>query len=107
MPLQVNREIPTSKPARVPYRSYEDICDALRAKGIDPDVLERAMMPKFLQQQWKEEEVRAALRERGHRPGHPQSCSRRHRCDGAEIYPVQETGPGAVKHRWRFVRRRR
>jgi hypothetical protein len=53
------------KPARVPYRSYEDICDALPAKGIDPDLLERAMMPKFLQQQWKEEEVRAALRERG------------------------------------------
>ena len=39
------------KPKRVPYRSYAEICDALRANGIDPEVMERAMMPKFITDQ--------------------------------------------------------
>jgi hypothetical protein len=64
MPLQVNVKADV-KPKRVPYPSYEAICDDLRAKGIDPDVLERSMEPKFIQEQRKKEELRAALRERG------------------------------------------
>jgi SOS response regulatory protein OraA/RecX len=64
LPLQVNLKVPT-KPPRVEYRTVEEIKAALRARGIDPDVIERSMMPKFLQEQRKEEEVRAALRERG------------------------------------------
>jgi hypothetical protein len=50
MPLQVNAKADV-KPKRVPYRSYAEICDALRAKGIDPEVMERAMMPKFITDQ--------------------------------------------------------
>ena len=64
MPLQVNQKTEVKK-ERVPYRSYEEVCDALRARGIDPEVMERAMEPKFIQKQRKKEEVRAALRERG------------------------------------------
>jgi hypothetical protein len=40
MPMQVNVKTDI-KPKRVPYRSYAEICDALRAKGIDPEVMER------------------------------------------------------------------
>ena len=50
MPLQINVKSET-KPKRVPYRSYADLCAALRAKGIDPEVMERAMMPKFITDQ--------------------------------------------------------
>jgi hypothetical protein len=64
LPMQVNAKI-QQKPPRVEYRTVDEIKTALRAKGIDPDVIERSMMPKFLQEQRKEEEVRAALRERG------------------------------------------
>jgi hypothetical protein len=64
MPLQVNVKDAT-KPPRVPYRSLDEIRAALRAKGIDPDVIERSMEPKFIQEQRKKEELRAALRERG------------------------------------------
>jgi hypothetical protein len=50
MPLQVNVKADV-KPKRVPYRSYAEVCDALRANGIDPEVMERAMMPKFITDQ--------------------------------------------------------
>jgi hypothetical protein len=43
LPLQVNLKTAV-KPARVEYRSVEEIKAALRAKGIDPDVIQRAMM---------------------------------------------------------------
>jgi hypothetical protein len=32
----------------VGYPSLDDTRAALRARGIDPDVIERAMMPKFI-----------------------------------------------------------
>jgi hypothetical protein len=67
MPLQVNVKDGT-KPARTPFRSVDEIKAALRAKGIDPDVIERSMEPKFIQEQRKKEELRAALRERGIEP---------------------------------------
>jgi hypothetical protein len=41
----------SSTPKRVVYPSLEDTRNALRANGIDPDVIERAMMPKFLTEQ--------------------------------------------------------
>jgi len=49
LPLQVNVKAET--PKRVVYPSLEDTRAALRANGIDPDVIERAMMPKFLTDQ--------------------------------------------------------
>jgi hypothetical protein len=49
MPLQVN--VKAEAPKRVVYPSLEDTRAALRANGIDPDVIERAMMPKFLTDQ--------------------------------------------------------
>jgi hypothetical protein len=64
MPLQVNVK-GQERPPRIPYPSLDAIRAALRAKGIDPDVIERSMEPKFIQEQRKKEELRAALRERG------------------------------------------
>jgi hypothetical protein len=58
MPLQVNMKA-TVKPPRVPFRSLDEIRAALRAKGIDPDVIERAMMPKFLVEQKQDEDDKA------------------------------------------------
>jgi len=49
LPLQVN--VKSEAPKRVVYPSLEDTRAALRANGIDPDVIERAMMPKFLTDQ--------------------------------------------------------
>jgi hypothetical protein len=49
MPLQVN--VKAEAPKRVVYPSLEDTRAALRANGIDPDVIERAMMPDFLTDQ--------------------------------------------------------
>ena len=49
MPLQVN--VKAEAPKRVVYPSLDDARAALRARGIDPDVIERAMMPKFLTDQ--------------------------------------------------------
>jgi hypothetical protein len=43
IPLEMNVK-DTTKPPRIPYRSVEEIKAALRAKGIDPDVIQRAMM---------------------------------------------------------------
>jgi hypothetical protein len=63
LPLQINAKS-DEKPVVV-YRSLEESRAALRERGIDPDVIEAAMEPKFLREQKKKEEVRAALRERG------------------------------------------
>jgi hypothetical protein len=41
MPLQVN--VKAEAPKRVVYPSLEDTRAALRTKGIDPDVIQRAM----------------------------------------------------------------
>ena len=52
----------------VRYETVEEIRQAMIAKGWSPaqlDALEAAMEPKFIQEQRKEEELRAALRERG------------------------------------------
>jgi hypothetical protein len=46
MPLQVN--VKSEAPKRTPYPSLDDTRNDLRAMGIDPDVIERSMMPKFL-----------------------------------------------------------
>jgi hypothetical protein len=45
MPLQVN--VKAEAPKRVVYPSLEDTRAALRAKGIDPDVIQRAMMVAY------------------------------------------------------------
>jgi hypothetical protein len=45
MPLQVNAK--TEQPGKVVYQTIEEVRAALIAKRIDPDVLERAMMPPF------------------------------------------------------------
>jgi hypothetical protein len=50
------------------YETVEERRQAMIAKGWSPTVLaalEEAMEPKFLREQKKKEEVRAALRERG------------------------------------------
>jgi hypothetical protein len=44
---------------RVEYRTVEEIKATLRSKGIDPDVIERAMMPKFLLEQKQDEDDKA------------------------------------------------
>ena len=49
MPLQVN--VKAEAPKRVVYPSLEDTRAALRANGIDPDVIERARMPEFITDQ--------------------------------------------------------
>jgi hypothetical protein len=49
MLLQVN--VKSEAPKRIPYPSLDDIRADIRAMGIDPDVIERAMMPKFLTDQ--------------------------------------------------------
>ena len=49
MPLQVN--VKADVPKRVVYPSLDDTRAALRARGIDPDVIERAMMPNFITDQ--------------------------------------------------------
>ena len=49
----------------VVYKSLEETRAALRERGMDPDVIEAAMEPKFLRDEKKKEEVRGALRERG------------------------------------------
>jgi hypothetical protein len=49
MPLQVN--VKAEAPKRVVYPSLDDTRAALRARGIDPDVIERAMMPDFITDQ--------------------------------------------------------
>ena len=52
----------------VRYETVEERRQAMIAKGWSPAVLaamEAAMEPKFIQEQRKKEELRAALRERG------------------------------------------
>jgi hypothetical protein len=43
IPFEMNVKS-TVKPPRIPYQSLDEIRAALRAKGIDPDVIQRAMM---------------------------------------------------------------
>ena len=55
----------------VRYETVEEIRQAMIAKGWSPaavDAIEAAMEPKFIQEQKKQEELRAALRERGINP---------------------------------------
>jgi len=49
MPTQIN--VKAEAPKRVVYPSLEESRAALRARGIDPDIIERAMMPKFITDQ--------------------------------------------------------
>jgi len=49
MPTQINVKAET--PKRVVYPSLDDSRAALRARGIDPDIIERAMMPDFITDQ--------------------------------------------------------
>jgi len=49
MPTQIN--VKAEAPKRVVYPSLEDSRAALRARGIDPDVIEKAMMPDFITDQ--------------------------------------------------------
>ena len=46
MPTQIN--VKAEAPKRVVYPSLDESRAALRARGIDPDIIERAMMPKFI-----------------------------------------------------------
>jgi hypothetical protein len=49
IPFEMN--VKSEAPKRVVYPSLEDTRADLRKMGIDPDVIERAMMPKFLTDQ--------------------------------------------------------
>ena len=49
MPTQIN--VKAEAPKRVEYPSLEESRAALRARGIDPDIIERAMMPKSITDQ--------------------------------------------------------
>jgi hypothetical protein len=49
IPFEMN--VKAEAPKRVVYPSLEDTRAALRANGIDPDVIERAMMPEFITDQ--------------------------------------------------------
>jgi hypothetical protein len=49
MPTQIN--VKAEAPKRVEYPNLDDTRAALRARGIDPDIIERAMMPDFLTDQ--------------------------------------------------------
>jgi hypothetical protein len=66
VPREVNQK--SEQKTVVRYETIEERRQAMIAKGWSPTVLaalEEAMKPKFLREQKKKEEVRAALRERG------------------------------------------
>ena len=70
MPREVNQK--SEQKTVVRYETVEERRQAMIAKGWSPAVLaameaamDAAMEPKFIQEQKKKEEVRAALRERG------------------------------------------
>ena len=84
----------------VRYETVEECRLAMIAKGWSSaglDAMEAAMEPKFIQEQRKKEELRAALRERGIDSDILEADPEVIAAMGLKISPVQETGPGAVK----------